>query len=139
MASDERPPFDTQRAARQADCYAHGLSPRRAGRRLSPVEWRRMTERYREQAAALMLVEAVARSAVRRSRPTTTPACAYLALARETYGRWRRYTGATLGQELELVKRRWLDRGLDAELVGRIVAAVRDTLDRLADRGDEPC
>lgn len=132
MESDERPLPDAQRAGRRADSYAHGLSPRRAGTRLTPAEWRRMTDRYRAQAAALVLVEAVARSAVRRCRATATPASACLALAREVYGRWRRFTGATLAQELELVRRRWLDRGLDPDLVYGIVVAVSEALDRLA-------
>jgi hypothetical protein len=129
---EECPIPDPERVRRRTDCYQSGLSPRRTGRAPSRAEWRRMTEHYREQATALMLVEAVARSAVRRCRSVPTPACAYLALAREVYGRWRRYTGATLATELALVRSKWLLRGLDPELVGRIVPAVRDALDRLA-------
>ena len=128
MDCEERP--DPGRVARRAERYQHGISPRRAS--LTRAEWRRMNDRYREQAAALVLVEAVARSAVRRSRVAPTPACAYLALARETYGRWRRYTGATLANELVMVQRKWLERGLDPEMVCGIVLAVRETLDRLA-------
>lgn len=137
MDRERSPAFDPDSGERRADRYRHGVSPRRAG--LSRAEWRRMIDRYRAESAALVLVEAIARTAIRRSRVAPTPACAYLALAREAYGRWRRYTGATLANELLLVQRRWLDRGLDAELVCGIVLAVRETLDRLAERTDEQC
>lgn len=50
------------------------------------------------------------------------PAC--LAYAREVYGRWRRFSAATLALELGVVESKWAARGLRPDVLAAIQAAV---------------
>ncbi len=132
MNDNDIPDFDRAEAERRTSRYQQALSrhnwPDRAQRRA-------MAERFRAETAMLILVDGFARTAARQAGAGSLAIPACLALGRETWGRWRRYSGASLARELAIVQRKWLARGLKPELVFAVTDTVRQNLERLAADG----
>ncbi len=98
---------------------------RNRGKTLIPEIAGLMVDNYAAARQIQEMVDRATRAALIGRDVSVINRVAYLSFGRQVWGRAKRFTGKTLAKELQLIRQRWQERGLDPEIMREVEEHVR--------------